>query len=468
MTTTASIAASPARGTPAWAAPADLASRYRAVRQFTEALAEPLSAEDQTVQTMADVSPTKWHRAHTTWFFETFVLGPHRPGYEAVDPTYGFLFNSYYEAVGPRHARVERGHLTRPGIAEVATYRRQVDEAMGELLAAGVSGPVADLVELGLQHEQQHQELLLMDVKHVLGANPTRPCYLPSPGPASTGSVRPSTPPTRSATTWARHPGGVVAVGHEGAGFHYDNEAPRHDTLLAPFAVATGLVTCGDWLEFMAAGGYHRPGHWMSDGWATIQREDWDAPLYWDRTDDGWVVHTLYGTRPVDPAEPVVHVSWYEADAFARWAGARLPTEAEWEVTAAARTDAAAPAAGIEPAGLAAGLHPAAAGTDGDAEQWTGATWQWTASPYAPYPGFRAAAGAVGEYNGKFMVNQQVLRGGACVTPAAHSRATYRNFYYAASRWPFTGVRLAVDDPAPGSPLPPARPAGRDASAQDA
>jgi ergothioneine biosynthesis protein EgtB len=253
----------------------------------------------------------------------------------------------------------------------------------------------------------------------------------------------------------------VVEVGHPGDGFAYDNEGPRHETLLSPFAVRTGLVTCGDWLAFMTDGGYHRPGHWMSDGWATVQREGWDAPSYWDRTDDGWVVHTLYGTRPVDPAEPVVHVSWYEADAFARWAGARLPTEAEWEVVAAERTGQAPEApvsAGIDVDGLGAGgLHPAAPCTRGDAEQWTGATWQWTASPYAPYPGFRPAAGAVGEYNGKFMVNQQVLRGGACVTPAGHSRLTYRNFFYAASRWPFAGVRLAVDELEPGEALPAGR-----------
>jgi ergothioneine biosynthesis protein EgtB len=448
--TTTQIAASHA-GTAT--APGGLAGRYADVRAFTELLAKPLSAEDQTVQTMPDVSPTKWHRAHTTWFFETFLLAVHQRGYELVDPAYAFLFNSYYEAVGPRHARVERGAITRPGIAEVAAYREAVDEAMGSFLDGGVEGPVADLVELGLNHEQQHQELLLMDIKHVLAANPTRPAYLPAPA-AADEAVLPAPPEP----AWARHPGGVVEVGHPGDGFAYDNEGPRHETLLSPFAVRTGLVTCGDWLAFMADGGYHRPGHWMSDGWATVQREGWDAPSYWDRTDDGWVVHTLYGTRPVDPAEPVVHVSWYEADAFARWAGARLPTEAEWEVVAAERTGQAPEApvsAGIDVDGLGAGgLHPAAPCTRGDAEQWTGATWQWTASPYAPYPGFRPAAGAVGEYNGKFMVNQQVLRGGACVTPAGHSRLTYRNFFYAASRWPFAGVRLAVDEPEPGEALP--------------
>jgi ergothioneine biosynthesis protein EgtB len=434
MTTTAPFAASTAPSR------TGMATRYRQVRAFTERLAEPLSAEDQTVQTMPDVSPTKWHRAHTTWFFETFVLSVHQPGYEVADPAYGFLFNSYYEAVGPRHARVARGAITRPGVAAVADYRASVDEAMLRLLEGGVDGPVADLVELGLHHEQQHQELLLMDIKHVLGANPTRPEYLPPP----------ATPAREAgpASGWARHPGGVVRVGHRGDGFAYDNETPRHDALLPSFAVRTGLVTCGEWLEFMAAGGYHDAAHWMSDGWAAVQREGWESPAYWDHTDDGWVVHTLYGTRPVDPAEPVVHVSWYEADAFARWAGARLPTEAEWEVVAAERTGGAA-SPGIDADGLTTGgLHPAApVGAGADAEQWAGAVWQWTASPYAPYPGFRPAAGAVGEYNGKFMVNQQVLRGGACVTPAGHSRLTYRNFFYAHSRWPFTGLRLATDDP---------------------
>ena len=433
-----------------------LASRYREVRSLTERLAEPLSAEDQTVQTMPDVSPTKWHRAHTTWFFETFVLAAHQPGYTPFDPDYGFLFNSYYEAVGPRHSRVERGVLTRPGVAEVAAYRQAVDEAMATLLATSGDDPeVARLVELGLNHEQQHQELLLMDIKHVLGANPTRPTYLPAPDPTPVGGD--AGPPAG----WVCHAGGVAAIGHDGGGFAYDNEGPRHDTLLAPFGVGTHLVTCGDWLAFMADGGYEQVGLWMSDGWGTMQREGWDAPAYWHHDDDGWSVHTLYGTRPVDPSEPVVHVSWYEADAYARWAGARLPTEAEWEVVAAARTAGRLGGLGVD-AVATGGLHPepAARSATGDAEQWCGAVWQWTASPYAPYPGFRPAPGAVGEYNGKFMVNQQVLRGGCCVTPAGHPRLTYRNFFYPASRWAFAGLRLATDAPATGDPLPPATPGG--------
>jgi ergothioneine biosynthesis protein EgtB len=406
----------------------DLRHRFHDVRRFTETLAEPLSAEDQTVQTMPDVSPTKWHRAHTTWFFETFVLGPHVAGYTEVDPGYGFLFNSYYEAVGPRHARPQRGLLTRPGITEISHYRNAVDGTMDDLLAGDDPDPaVTSLIELGLHHEQQHQELLLMDIKHVLAANPLRPGYAePDAAPALS-----TAPP--AADAWLDHPGGIVQVGHEGDGFAFDNESPRHEVLLHPFAVSASLVTAGDWLTFIDEGGYRDPALWMADGWAGVQAQGWQAPEYWWQGPDGWSVHTLTGSRPVEPAEPVVHVSWYEADAFARWAGCRLPSEAEWEVTAAGRDPAEHGTAGF-------GLHPRP-----DGGQWCGQVWQWTASPYAPYPGFAPAAGAVGEYNGKFMVNQQVLRGGACVTPSGHTRLTYRNFFYPASRWAFSGLRLAVD-----------------------
>jgi ergothioneine biosynthesis protein EgtB len=426
----------------------DLRVRYHRVRGFTEELAEPLSPEDQTVQTMRDVSPTKWHRAHTTWFFETFVLSPYRRGYTEFDPAYAFLFNSYYETVGPRHARPQRGLLSRPGVAEIGRYRGTVDHAMDQLLVAGGTDQatrVTGLVELGLHHEQQHQELLLMDIKHVLAVNPLRPAYraferTPAVEAGPDGSL-----------TWIDHPGGVVSVGHAGEGFCFDNETPRHDVLLSPFAIRSNLVTAGDWLAFITEGGYREPALWMSDGWATVQAQEWEAPEYWIRADDGWLVQTLAGPRPIDPDEPVCHVSWYEADAFARWAGCRLPTEAEWEVVAATRAHLPAVAAGegpcaagLDDAGLAgSGLHPAPP-APGD-EQWFGAVWQWTASPYGPYPGFQPAAGAVGEYNGKFMVNQQVLRGGACVTPAGHSRPSYRNFFPPAARWPFCGLRLAVD-----------------------
>ena len=335
---------------------------YAHVRAHTEALAEPLSAEDQTVQSMPDVSPTKWHRAHTTWFFETFVLSS-RPGYRLHDERFGFLFNSYYEGVGPRHDRSERGLLTRPGVAEVAAYRAHVDAAMADVDDAD------GMVQLGLQHEQQHQELLLMDIKHVLSVNPFRPPYAegwhPSPGPG--GRVV--------------HQGGLVEVGHDGTGFAFDNEAPRHRAWLEPFALDVAPVTCGQWLEFMADDGYHRPDLWLSDGWATIRANGWESPMYWEPS-DGWHVYTLGGLRPVDQAEPVCHVSYFEADAYARWAGARLPTEQEWEAAAEA-----------EPALLANDV------------------WTWTSSAYSPYPGFTPAPGAVGEYNGKFMVNQMVLRG---------------------------------------------------------
>ncbi|MCU1483878.1 MAG: hypothetical protein JWN67_624 [Actinomycetia bacterium] len=399
-------------------APSVTPAGYGEVRSLTEALAAPLSPEDQTVQSMADVSPTKWHRAHVTWFFETFVLGPHAPGYQPFDERFGYLFNSYYEAVGPRHERSRRGLLTRPGAAEIGDYRAHVDAAMADLLAGGIAPEVADLVELGLHHEQQHQELLLMDAKHVLSVNPMRPSYRAA-----------TRPKAASADGWVEHEGGLVDVGATGAGFAYDNETPRHRQWLEPFALRSSLVTCGEWLEFMADDGYHRPELWLSAGWSTICDLGWDAPGYWEPV-DGWMVFTLDGRRRVDPDEPVCHVSYYEADAFARWAGARLPTEGEWEVVAAA--------SGVTGAFLDLDvLHPR--GTS----SLHGDVWQWTASPYTPYPGFTPAAGAVGEYNGKFMVDQHVLRGGSCLTPPGHARPTYRNFFPAGARWAMSGVRLA-------------------------
>jgi ergothioneine biosynthesis protein EgtB len=409
-----------------------LLDRYREVRCFTENLAAPLSPEDQTVQSMPDVSPTKWHRAHTSWFFETFILTPGHGGYRPFHPDYAFLFNSYYEAAGPRYTRSERGHVSRPGCGEIASYRSHVDEHMERFLSDGPDDRAAALVELGLHHEQQHQELLLMDIKHVLSMSPLDPAYLPPPDQeAGTGA---------GLTDWVKHDGGIVEVGHDGPGFAFDNEGPAHEVLLRPFALADRLVTCGEWLAFMEAGGYRTAALWLSDGWAAVNAHGWNAPLYWRAEDDGgWSVFTLHGRRPVDPDEPVCHVSYYEADAFATWAGARLPTEFEWEAATRRETAAGVPEAGqLRPPGP---LHPSAQAPD----SLTGEAWAWTSSAYLPYPGFRPAAGAVGEYNGKFMIGQQVLRGGSCVTPAAHARATYRNFFPPPARWPFTGLRLARD-----------------------
>jgi ergothioneine biosynthesis protein EgtB len=386
------------------------AAAYCDVRQLTERLAAPLSAEDQTVQSMPDVSPTKWHRAHTTWFFETFVLTPHAPSYAPLDASYAYLFNSYYEAVGPRHLRNERGLITRPGIAEVAEYRAHVDRAVLELLDAPPPA-VLPLLELGLHHEQQHQELLLMDIKHVLSCNPRLPAYGALPWAAGGAGD----------DGWVEHDGGIVEIGHDGDAFAFDNETPRHEVLLRPFRLSRSLVTNAEWLAFVEDGGYRRPDLWMSEGWATVQANGWTSPDHWHRIDGNAHVFGLDGLAPLDPAAPVVHVSWFEADAYARWSGGRLPLESEWEAVAPT------PDAGA------------------DAEGWYGSVWQWTASPYVPYPGFVPAAGAVGEYNGKFMVNQQVLRGSSVATPPGHARRSYRNFFPTAARWVFAGVRVAED-----------------------
>jgi ergothioneine biosynthesis protein EgtB len=381
---------------------------YRAVRAETEARAAPLGPEDQVVQSMPDASPTKWHRAHTTWFFEQFLLLPHLPGYEVFDARFGYLFNSYYVAAGPRHARPLRGLLTRPDGAQVAAYRAHVDQAVERLLASAEAAGLAQVLrvlEIGLHHEQQHQELILTDILHALAQNPIAPAY----------DVDWREPPPVAATGFAELPRGVHRIGWAGEGYCFDNECPAHDVLLPPASIGRGLVTNAQWLEFIAHDGYATPALWLSDGWAAVEAEGWRAPGYWEECDGAWSTMTLAGRKPLDRSAAVRHVSYYEADAFARWAGKDLPTEAQWEVAAGA------------------GLMDEAFGT----------VWQWTRSAYSPYPGYRAAPGALGEYNGKFMINQMVLRGSSHATPAGHGRASYRNFFPPAARWQFSGVRLA-------------------------
>ena len=408
-----------------------LGTRYREVRGLTEALAAPLSEADLTVQSMDDASPGKWHLAHTTWFFEEFLLAPSQPGYRAFSADYRYLFNSYYEHVGPRHPRPRRGLLTRPSLADVLAYRRAVDEAMARLLEDEMPPAAASLVELGLHHEQQHQELLLTDVLHLLAQNPLHPAYRPAPPPAA-----PAGP--AEAPAWLESSGGQVEVGHAGDGFAFDCEGPRHAVLLLPHALASRPVSNADWLDFMADGGYRRSTLWLSDGWARVQAEGWDSPLYWQERDGEWAQMGLHGLQPVDMGAPVSHISYFEADAFARWAGKRLPSEFEWENAAA----------GLPVAGNLLGsgrLRPVAAPAGDASRQFYGDVWEWTASAFLPYPRFRPASGAVGEYNGKFMCGQFVLRGGSCVTPDGHLRPTYRNFFYPHQRWQFSGLRLADD-----------------------
>ncbi len=399
--------------------PADstrLLQRLQAVRHHSEHLIDGLEPEDLCLQGMADASPAKWHLGHTTWFFETFLLEPHLSGHETPDRRWGHLFNSYYEAIGSRHPRPQRGLLTRPAIGEVLAWRQRVDAGLERLLLEldrlppETAGPLLELVELGLQHEQQHQELLLMDLLDGFSRNPLEPAYgLEPPGAGAAGLDG----------GWRSHPGGLVAIGHEGGGFHFDNEAPRHRQWLEPFLVADTLVSNDDYAAFIADDGYRRPELWMSEGWAVVQERGWCAPRYW-RGD--WEFG-LAGRRPRHPQAPVRHLSWFEADAFARWSGGRLPSEAEWELVV---TEAAQP-----------GSRPL--------PQAFGALWQWTATPYRPYPGFQPAAGAVGEYNGKFMTSQFVLRGSSFLTPAGHARPTYRNFFAPHCRWMAAGLRLARD-----------------------
>jgi len=416
-----------------------LVDRYHEVRSHTETLAAPLSPEDQTVQSMADVSPTKWHRAHVTWFFETFVLAEHEQGFAPFQDKYWFLFNSYYEAVGPRFSRPQRGVISRPGAHDVGVYRGNVDDRMRDLMATldgGTLDKLASTIELGFHHEQQHQELLLMDIKHVLSLNPLRPAYGGTPSAAT----------EPGALGWVDFDGGLVEIGHDGDGFSFDNELPRHQTWLQPYRLADRLVTNGEWLEFMADGGYRRHDLWLSDGWAKVTGEGWQAPLYWTELDGVWFEHTLHGTFPVNPGLPVSHVSHYEADAYATWAGKRLPSEAEWEHAATLDAHSADGQASQIVGNLTdtETFHPRAAGpTTGRLRQVYGDCWEWTSSAYHAYPGFHPAEGAIGEYNGKFMSNQMVLRGGCALTPPDHARATYRNFFPPASRWALSGVRLA-------------------------
>jgi len=403
---------------------------YAGVRSCTMQLAAPLSAEDACVQSMPDASPAKWHLAHTTWFFETFLLERFEAGFKPFEAAFRVLFNSYYNGVGDKHPRPQRGLLTRPALARIHDYRARVDERMQSVLRVHGGNPqVRSLLALGLNHEQQHQELLLTDIKHLLSANPLAPAY----------QDRPASPaPAPAALDWIDFAGGVAAIGHRGAGFAFDNETPRHEVLLRPYRLASRLVSNAEYLEFVEAGGYANPQTWLAEGWEWVVQNRLAQPLYWRRADGGWKEFRMGGLLPLDAGTPVVHLSYFEADAYARWASARLPTEAEWE-HAAARCDVAGNFADD------GGFHPRAAAGASGLRQMFGDAWEWTQSSYAPYPGFRIAEGAIGEYNGKFMVNQYVLRGGSCATPADHIRASYRNFFPTGARWQFSGIRLARD-----------------------
>jgi ergothioneine biosynthesis protein EgtB len=412
--------------------PIDLDQNLLTTRRLTQELAAPLSDEDQTVQACPDASPTKWHLAHTSWFFETFVLQPFLSGYRIFDARYNYCFNSYYETQGARHPRAERGLLSRPSSADVRLYRAHVDDGLAQLFASGQAyePQIASLLEIGLNHEQQHQELLLTDILSLFAANPLRPAYREAALNASTEETRP--------VRWIAFGSGLCTIGHGGQGFAYDNETPAHRVFINPFRLADRAVTNGEWQEFMRDGGYESHQHWLADGWAKVHELNWRAPLYWEEQDGTWLQMTLHGLAPVDPAAPVSHVSFYEADAFAHWAGKRLPTEFEWEIASAN--------VAVEGNMLSSGALqplPAAASNGMAPSQMFGDVWEWTQSAYAPYPGYRPAEGAIGEYNGKFMCSEQVLRGASCVTPNSHARKTYRNFFYPHQRWQFCGLRLA-------------------------
>jgi ergothioneine biosynthesis protein EgtB len=407
----------------------DLALCYRQVRRLTEELCKPLETEDYQVQSMPDASPAKWHLAHSTWFFETFVLKACTPDYQPFNPAFSYLFNSYYNAVGERWDRSSRGVLSRPTVSEVYAYRHAIDDRLLALLHGRGVGELASVLVLGLNHEQQHQELLLTDVKHAFACNPLRPAYCRTPRVENRATTR--------RLSWSSYAAGVRWIGHSGHGFAFDNELPRHRVFLEAFAIADSLVTAREYLEFMQDDGYARPELWLSDGWNARNAQGWQAPLYWEKRDEEWWQMTLHGMRLVEPDEPVCHVSYYEADAFARWAGARLPTEAEWQTAA---KDSESKGNFVE----SGRFHPAPPGEESN-KQFFGDTWEWTSSPYVAYPGYRPAAGALGEYNGKFMCNQLVLQGGSCVTPQSHIRRSYRNFFPPDARWQFSGLRLSKD-----------------------
>lgn len=413
-------------------APADICAQFRRVRRDSARLAAPLSDADATVQSMPDASPAKWHLAHTTWFFECMVLVPNLKDYRVFDEAFNFLFNSYYETIGARQPRPRRGMITRPTLETVLVYREHVDEAIERLLGQTSDPAVVELIELGCHHEQQHQELLLTDILHLFAQSPLQPAYK-DPEPLGVELAE------ASGASWQSFQGGTIEIGHDGNGFHFDCEGPRHRTLIEPFALNALLVTNGEWIEFIEDDGYRQPLHWLSAGWDAVRTNEWSMPLYWSRRDDAYWTMTLRGAQPVDPAAPVTHISYFEADAYAQWAGYRLPSEAEWE-------HAAGP---LDVAGNLADsgrLRPKPAGrrVNGLAQMY-GDTWEWTCSPYTAYPRFKASEGAVGEYNGKFMCGQFVLRGGSCVTPPGHIRSTYRNFFPPDARWQFSGLRLAKD-----------------------
>lgn len=408
-----------------------LATRYSTVRSMSEMLCHPLTLDDYGLQAMPEVSPAKWHLAHTSWFFETFLLKAFIPNYHPFHTQFEYLFNSYYQQVGTPFPRNQRGLLSRPTTDEIYRYRAYVDDALAALLSSVEDQhwpEVAARTTLGCHHEEQHQELLLTDIKYNFSINPLRPPYrndLPTPGTSR-----------HTALTWIEQPGGVQEIGHDGIGFGFDNEGPRHRVLLTSYALASRLVTNGEYLAFMDAGGYQRPEYWLADGWAAMQDKGWQAPLYWEKGNSHWSVFTLAGMRALNEHEPVCHVSFYEADAYARWVGKRLPNEAEWETLASLGSING----NLREAG---NLHPIPATGNTHPEQMFGDVWEWTSSAYGAYPGYQPATGALGEYNGKFMMNQVILRGGSCVTPAEHIRASYRNFFYPADRWQFTGIRLA-------------------------